>query len=631
MGDPYFEINWLNSSLWTCRMWTYSRNFTTRASGGAHWVVFEGIKMGARIYIDGVEAGNATDQFRRYAFPVPPAAAGGTDLEHTVRVAFDPRISVGGRFMGCSGGWDWAPYTNTYNDGALTFSSGIWKSVYVVDVAPVAIVHVVPSVFYRGPDPTAPLVNGQHAGFSVAVKLFLHAQVATRATIRVRCGWGSAASAEVQLAPGENVATVSLAAAADEVQLWYPNGAGPQPLYNVAAVASVGGTDTAVATRRIGFRTFAIVTGAARPPGSTFTTGTMTNGMVFRVNGAATFSRGANVIPMEQLEGRMRADAHTQMLASAAAAGMNTVRVWGGGIFYPTVFYDVCDELGIMVYHDLMYPGHPQHDVANTTDQMLETRHNVRRLSSHPSLVIWDGENADDGGRNTGEVVKYAMTWVAEEDQSKTVWPACQSAGWLSGVDPSTSTPRIPLVPLVPRAPTANRSDGGKGRYGTDMEYHGPYQHAGGFPSVNQASAAMTFSIPLDLSSTPTGVGLNSSFISEFGSVAMSSFESMSATLQPEHWGLHGGMPADQCSRRLPNAGVQCVGGNPMSQRNYPCDTLIAGVFGTDSETLDQVGEAPFKKQLWLCMAAAALAVKSQVESYRGRNIFGLLTWQVCD
>ena len=111
VGDPYFEVNWLNSSLWANNVWTYSTTFETN---GSTWLVFDGIKMGAMIYIDGVHVGNATDQFIRYTFPVAVAAqSASTAATHQLRVVFDPRIPVGGRFMGCSGGWDWAPYTNT--------------------------------------------------------------------------------------------------------------------------------------------------------------------------------------------------------------------------------------------------------------------------------------------------------------------------------------------------------------------------------------------------------------------------------------------------------------------------------------------------------------------------------------
>lgn len=73
------------------------------------------------------------------------------------------------------------------------------------------------------------------------------------------------------------------------------------------------------------------------------------------MNGANVWARGANQIPMEELEGRQNASAYVSMLRSAAAAGHNTLRVWGGGIYLPTVFYDTADYLGIMIYHDAMY------------------------------------------------------------------------------------------------------------------------------------------------------------------------------------------------------------------------------------------------------------------------------------
>ena len=158
------------------------------------------------------------------------------------------------------------------------------------------------------------------------------------------------------------------------------------------------------------------------------------------------------------------------------------------------------------------------------------------------------------------------------------------------------------------------------------------YQHAVGMTTVNPGGSGgvnISTNIPLVLSPIATGVALNSSYISEFGSVGMSSWESMSATLKPEHWGIHGGMSPDTCGAGLPNAGHRCVGGNPMAQRNYPCDSLIVAYFGTPSADLDAVGEGAFKKQLWLCMAGMALKVKAEVEHYRSQNIFGLLVWQL--
>jgi beta-mannosidase len=125
-----------------------------------------------------------------------------------------------------------------------------------------------------------------------------------------------------------------------------------------------------------------------------------------------------------------------------------------------------------------------------------------------------------------------------------------------------------------------------------------------------------------------SGVTLPSTFASEFGCVVMSSFESMSALLKPEHWGLHAGMPADSC-RATEAGGKACSGRNPMSLRNYPCDNLIEVFFGAEQAELDKVGTFVFQKQLWQCMISQALNIKSAIEEWRSKNVFGLIVWQL--
>ena len=108
------------------------------------------------------------------------------------------------------------------------------------------------------------------------------------------------------------------------------------------------------------------------------------------------YSRGANMVPMEELEGRLTGAAHRILVKSSADAGMNTLRVWGGGIFLPTEFYDACDEYGVMVYHDMAYASNGNggtHGPIATPTQDAELRHQIRRLSHHPAIVIWDGVN----------------------------------------------------------------------------------------------------------------------------------------------------------------------------------------------------------------------------------------------
>ena len=157
-----------------------------------------------------------------------------------------------------------------------------------------------------------PLTDATHGGFIVRIKIFVRATRAGSVKVGVSGSWGSGATnastfavtasnsstpgpdgGTSMRASGDNVLTLELQATAAQVRLWWPNGAGAQPLYNVSVSIDAGGGvgGSVTATRRIGFRAFALVTGAGSRPGEQ---GTLTNGMYFRVNGAAIFSRGAN-------------------------------------------------------------------------------------------------------------------------------------------------------------------------------------------------------------------------------------------------------------------------------------------------------------------------------------------------
>jgi len=338
--------------------------------------------------------------------------------------------------------------------------------------------------------------------------------------------------------------------------------------------------------------------------------------MFFRINGVAMWSRGANMIPMEELEGRMSSEAHRVLVRSAVDGGMNTLRVWGGGMFLPDVWYDACDDLGIIVYHDMQY-AQSGHSPAATATQDEELRHTVRRLSSHASIVVWDGCNEcqvimDTG---TGIYAKFVMTVVAEEDKSRAVWPSCPALGWSTGVRKLDALPNgRPLT-----TPTTGKA----------IETHGPYQHGAGFPAVNGDASMKLFdtNIPIKVSPGSTGPQFENVYASEFGAVAMSSFESMSSTLAKEHWGLHAGQPSDTCSGGFES---KCTGNNVMAQRNYPCDNLINVYFGMRPETyFNRTGESIFKQHLYQCMLSQALLMKSDIETRRSKNQLGCLVWQL--
>ena len=244
-------------------------------------------------------------------------------------------------------------------------------------------------MFYQGDYPTAPLNSTTHAGFRVEVRVFMQSLSShghnANGQLVVKGSWGAAAAVVVSVPTAEHVETVTLLATSAQVDLWWPNGMstfGRPALYNLsvsfepasdgsmptvhadaAAASSSSSRATAypvpVATRRVGFRHFALVTGNDTNPeyikNASGKQGTQNPalGMFWRINGAAIMSKGANMIPMDEMEGRLDADAHKIVVESAANAGLNTLRIWGGGMFLPDAWYDACDEHGIMVYHDM--------------------------------------------------------------------------------------------------------------------------------------------------------------------------------------------------------------------------------------------------------------------------------------
>ena len=129
---------------------------------------------------------------------------------------------------------------------------------------------------------------------------------------------------------------------------------------------------------------------------------------------------GRGAVVLDQLEGRLSDVAHRTLVASAVAARMNVLRVWGGGVFMPEALYDACDEAGLLLYHDLMY-AQRGHGVRATPTQAAEISYQVRRLAAHPSLAVWAAVNEAKVamGDATAIYVTFAMEIVAKEDPTR--------------------------------------------------------------------------------------------------------------------------------------------------------------------------------------------------------------------
>lgn len=426
--------------------------------------------------------------------------------------------------------------------------------------------------------------------------------------VTVKGTWPNAQTGQavVTVAATEASAEVSLGQASG-VQLWWPLGMGAQPLYQVTATAQVvGAQGVAASSRALGFRVAYLVTADDADPAvlaNPLADGSGNFTMRFKVNGADLLALGANMIPMEELEGRESALAYQLLVRSAADAHMNALRIWGGGVYLPQVFYDECDRLGVaVVLHDAMYGtpwnGGSESVPTGSDSEAREMRHSIRRLAHHPAILAWNGGNEWLGHVPPQQWETFVLPAIAAEDASRPVWPASPAGGLGSGVYTLTGLPSGKPFTILP--------DNGL------IEKHGPYLHGGWYHTVDSKPPYNTVvhwqPPPLAPQSTPLGVAHPGWFASEFGISVYSSFESMSATLSPQYWTAHN---------------------DAMYQRNYAADSLIYTYFGVAPYNQTVPGARTLQAVTYLSMLSSALHLASDIANRRAQNQFGLLIWQL--
>ncbi|SEU27583.1 glycoside hydrolase family 2 protein [Paenibacillus sp. NFR01] len=169
-----------------------------------------------------------------------------------------------------------------------------------------------------------------------------------------------------------------------EPQLWWPRNYGKQPLYTLRVGLHSDAGDVDERTLRLGLRTLG-VRQEKDAWGETFE---------FVVNGQSVFAMGANYIPEDNVFGRLSPERTERLLRSCVEANFNCIRIWGGGYYPEDHFYDLCDQLGLIVWQDHMYAcGTYDFNDAFKESIRLETMDNVKRIRHHASLGIWSGNN----------------------------------------------------------------------------------------------------------------------------------------------------------------------------------------------------------------------------------------------
>ncbi|MDB6094946.1 MAG: csxA 1 [Verrucomicrobia bacterium] len=389
--DPFFGTNELGLQWIEQHDWEYRAIFTVPSSLLAEPevdLVCDGLDTLATVFLNGKKIAASDNMFvplriairrslkpgrneLRFFFASAGRALEKTRPEHRPKEFNDSggRCSVF-RKQQCQFGWDWGPRFVT---------AGIWRSLRIEAWGQARLASV--------------QVNQTHTAEG-AVTLNIVPQIATngtRATRGTRTGASSNVTYYVTLTLGDEIVAIASGAPKDltisipDPQRWWPNGHGEQPLYQVRVIArDPNGAEIGQWSQRIGLRTIALERKKDRW-GKSFQ---------FVVNGRAIFAKGANWIPAHSfVAGLGRAD-YERDVRSAARANMNMLRVWGGGIYEHEAFYDLCDELGLLVWQDFMfactlYPG----DRAFLDSVELEARTQVARLRHRACLALWCGNN----------------------------------------------------------------------------------------------------------------------------------------------------------------------------------------------------------------------------------------------
>jgi beta-mannosidase len=387
IADPFWGTNEKDQQWIERTNWEYRSSFAADDALLAHErveLVFRGLDTFAEVFVNEHSVLRADNMFRSWRVDVRPRLVKGenqvlvrfTSPIKAVKPAYDKlgyrlpaindqaeeMVSMFARKAPYHYGWDWGPRFVT---------SGIWRPV-TIEAWDVARLDDVQIVQRELDDVRARL----------AVTALVQATRAGKASLTVTTPGTTPVTVDAALVPGAN--RVSAELMIDKPERWWPNGLGAQKLYAVEAALAVDGAPRGARTTRVGLRTVEVVNQRDKD-GKSFT---------IKVNGTPIFMKGANYIPSDSFVDRVTPERYRALLQSAAGAHMNMLRVWGGGIYEDDRFYDLADELGLLVWQDFMfacsmYPG----DEAFIENVRREAVENVRRLRNHASLALWAGNN----------------------------------------------------------------------------------------------------------------------------------------------------------------------------------------------------------------------------------------------
>ncbi|WP_239514260.1 glycoside hydrolase family 2 protein [Streptosporangium sp. 'caverna'] len=455
--DPYLDDNetrltWIGRSGWD-----YETTFVWHADEHERTdLVCEGLDTVATVVLNGVEVAVTANQHRSYGFAVRDLLLEG---KNTLRVRFASpyeyiearRAELGDRpgsyddryqfirKMACNFGWDWGPAVVT---------SGIWRPIGLRSWSGARLASVRPLVSGDGRVEVHVTIERASAGTASGASTGTASEAASGTGPGTTSGTDSGATSgadgrpeeppltvtasvagiehEVRLAPGENEAVLTLQV--PDPELWWPRGYGEQTRYEL-----VVGLGEETWSRRIGFRDVHL--------------DRTDEAFTLAVNGVPVFVRGVNWIPDDCFPARVTRERLAERFGQALAANVNLLRVWGGGLYESEDFYDLADELGLLVWQDFPFAcaAYPEEEPF-AAEVEAEARENVTRLAWRPSLILWCGNN---------ENIEGHADWGWQEELGERTW----GAGFYYDLLPSVVAELDPTRPYWPGSPYSGRPD----------------------------------------------------------------------------------------------------------------------------------------------------------------------------
>lgn len=420
--DPYYKDNELKTIEYTKRDYTFFRNFNISQDifdSQEIILCLDGIDTIADIEINGFIVSSLNNMHRYWRFNIKKYIKLNENLikikiksptQYIKEMQQKSYIGGGHHAMDgfphirkahCMFGWDWGPRLP---------DMGIWKDVYIEGINKDKIEDISINQFHEN-DEVFLLVDVLNKG---------------KANIIIEL-----------ISPQKNV-TVSITNGKkikiNSPELWYPNGYGNQPLYELKISLVIEDIEIEIVTKKIGFRTMELIQEKDQWGESFY----------HRVNGIGIFAMGADYIPEDNIFSRLNEDRTRILLEDCKLANFNVIRVWGGAFYPHDYFFDICDELGLVVWQDFMFAC-ANYELTEEFEESItnEIIDNIKRIRHHASLGLWCGNNEMEMFQAVSEykgthktkadyikIFEYLIPKLVKKyDPQGIYWPASPSSG----------------------------------------------------------------------------------------------------------------------------------------------------------------------------------------------------------